>query len=207
MEQPNTDHLDKGKRGAVTPQDRTPTLTNNRTPVLKTRNFTIFGTGPNIDLGNLAKEVIGESARSGPKAIREVIQGIGDGVDVAKKTVDLTSDLVDLYHKIRPEKTKDRPLPPSSTVLPQGTLLDQRVTFGFNSSDLNRSTIEALDSLAKKLKVDHKAVIVEGHADGVGSAAYNNRLSQKRADAVWPAPGLDDTDLSESCLPLELHRA
>jgi hypothetical protein len=24
---------------------------------------------------------------------------------------------------------------------------------------------------------------------------------------TWPAPGLDDTDLSESCLPLELHRA
>jgi hypothetical protein len=23
----------------------------------------------------------------------------------------------------------------------------------------------------------------------------------------WPAPGLDDTDLSESGLPLELHRA
>jgi hypothetical protein len=25
--------------------------------------------------------------------------------------------------------------------------------------------------------------------------------------AFWPAPGLDDTDLSESRLPLELHRA
>ena len=25
--------------------------------------------------------------------------------------------------------------------------------------------------------------------------------------AVWPAPGLDDAWLSESCLPLELHRA
>ena len=23
----------------------------------------------------------------------------------------------------------------------------------------------------------------------------------------WPAPGLDDTDLSESSLPFELHRA
>jgi hypothetical protein len=25
--------------------------------------------------------------------------------------------------------------------------------------------------------------------------------------AMWPAPGLDDAWLSESCLPLELHRA
>jgi three-Cys-motif partner protein len=32
-----------------------------------------------------------------------------------------------------------------------------------------------------------------------------NRLLTKSGD--WPAPGLDDTDLSESCLPLELHRA
>jgi hypothetical protein len=26
-------------------------------------------------------------------------------------------------------------------------------------------------------------------------------------NCCWPAPGLDDTDLSESGLPLELHRA
>ena len=30
---------------------------------------------------------------------------------------------------------------------------------------------------------------------------------EAKATAVWPAPGLDDTDLSEPRLPLELHRA
>jgi hypothetical protein len=34
--------------------------------------------------------------------------------------------------------------------------------------------------------------------------AYEDRC---RALNDWPAPGLDDTDLSESGLPLELHRA
>jgi predicted type IV restriction endonuclease len=33
-------------------------------------------------------------------------------------------------------------------------------------------------------------------------------VEAKRVDyALWPAPGLNDTQLSESCLPLELHRA
>jgi hypothetical protein len=30
---------------------------------------------------------------------------------------------------------------------------------------------------------------------------------QRDSCKTWPAPGLDDTWLSESCLPLELHRA
>jgi len=29
----------------------------------------------------------------------------------------------------------------------------------------------------------------------------------KKNIMLWPAPGLDDTDLSESSLPFELHRA
>jgi Domain of unknown function (DUF4747) len=37
---------------------------------------------------------------------------------------------------------------------------------------------------------------------------FNRYLSKTDISVdVWPAPGLDDTDLSESCLPLELHRA
>jgi hypothetical protein len=36
---------------------------------------------------------------------------------------------------------------------------------------------------------------------GEGQAADASR------EADWPAPGLDDTDLSESGPPLELHRA
>jgi restriction system protein len=42
----------------------------------------------------------------------------------------------------------------------------------------------------------------------VRKAAYIKRKEKiANQKAVWPAPGLDDTDLSESCLPLELHRA
>jgi adenine specific DNA methylase Mod len=39
---------------------------------------------------------------------------------------------------------------------------------------------------------------------------FRNEITWVRTTAgkpVWPAPGLDDTDLSESRLPLELHRA
>jgi hypothetical protein len=37
--------------------------------------------------------------------------------------------------------------------------------------------------------------------------AANEPSREAVLDALWPAPGLDDTDLSESGLPLELHRA
>jgi hypothetical protein len=32
-------------------------------------------------------------------------------------------------------------------------------------------------------------------------------VSYRAEKLIWPAPGLDDSDLSESCLPFELHRA
>jgi hypothetical protein len=36
---------------------------------------------------------------------------------------------------------------------------------------------------------------------------HDNQMVFGRGLTLWPAPGLDDTDLSESGLPLELHRA
>ncbi len=153
-------------------------------PLLVTHNYRIYGIGPNIDFAELTKGIVDASLEAGPKHIREVIQGVGDGIDVAKKTVNLTSDLVDLYRKIWPENTKDAPPPSSPPVLPKGTLLDRQVNFEFNSAELDRKIIEELRSLTEKVRADHSVILIEGHADGAGAAAYNQRLSKKRADAV-----------------------
>jgi hypothetical protein len=53
--------------------------------------------------------------------------------------------------------------------------------------------------LVKKAKNDYKR---EVHYD-----VPLHELRKVADDMVWPAPGLNDTQLSESCLPLELHRA
>jgi outer membrane protein OmpA-like peptidoglycan-associated protein len=154
-------------------------------PLLVTRHFTIFGTGPNIDFRELGTEVVAASVNAGARQVRELIQGIGDGIDVAKKGVDLTAALVDLYRKIWPEKaaTVSQP-PPPAPILPAGTLFDQKVTFKFNSAELDPETRDRLSSVAQTISAARIAVLIEGHADGVGTLSFNERLSQRRAVAV-----------------------
>jgi outer membrane protein OmpA-like peptidoglycan-associated protein len=155
-------------------------------PLLLTPHFAIFGAGPNIDFRELGAEIVAASATAGAKSVRELIQGIGDGIDVAKKGVDLTAALVDLYRKIWPEKaaTVSQPPPPPPPVVPTGTLFDQKVTFRLNSAELDPKTRDRLSSVAQTLSAGRIAVLIEGHADGVGTASFNERLSQRRAEAV-----------------------
>lgn len=59
------------------------------------------------------------------------------------------------------------------------------ILFGFDSSELSSGTKENLKDLAEVLKkYDSTEILVAGHTDDIGTAAYNNKLSQKRADAV-----------------------
>ncbi len=59
------------------------------------------------------------------------------------------------------------------------------VTFAFNSSDLNSQFYPVLDKVAGTLGEYDKTVIeVAGHTDSVGSATYNQQLSEKRAASV-----------------------
>jgi peptidoglycan-associated lipoprotein len=66
------------------------------------------------------------------------------------------------------------------------TLTDESVKFGFNRSELSAEAKTALDAFAEKLRSENKNVYVEiqGHTDNVGSAAYNLKLGQERAEAV-----------------------
>jgi outer membrane protein OmpA-like peptidoglycan-associated protein len=59
------------------------------------------------------------------------------------------------------------------------------VTFAFNSADLNSQFYPVLDKMASTLNEYNKTVIeVAGHTDSVGSDAYNQQLSEKRANSV-----------------------
>ena len=59
------------------------------------------------------------------------------------------------------------------------------VTFAFNSSDLNTQFYPVLDKVAETLKEYDKSVVeVAGHTDSVGSDAYNQTLSERRANSV-----------------------
>jgi outer membrane protein OmpA-like peptidoglycan-associated protein len=59
------------------------------------------------------------------------------------------------------------------------------VTFATNSSDLNPAFFNVLNSVGKVLAKYEKTVVeVAGHTDSTGSDAYNQGLSERRANSV-----------------------
>ncbi|MEO6193204.1 MAG: OmpA family protein [Thermoanaerobaculia bacterium] len=65
-------------------------------------------------------------------------------------------------------------------------LTDEKVKFGFDTSDLSPEGQAAIDEFAAKIKQDNKNVYVEiqGHTDNVGSDKYNEELGLLRAESV-----------------------
>ncbi len=65
-------------------------------------------------------------------------------------------------------------------------LTDEKVKFGFDTSDLSPEAKAALDQFADQLATQNKNVYVEiqGHTDSVGSDNYNEELGLLRAESV-----------------------
>ena len=76
----------------------------------------------------------------------------------------------------------------ASRAKPAARALDLEIPFEFNSDRLTQDGKDVLDQLGEALKSDQlsgaSSVILEGHTDGKGSAAYNKVLSLKRAQSV-----------------------
>lgn len=63
--------------------------------------------------------------------------------------------------------------------------INERLLFGTNESALKPEQIATLGTLAQHLvAVDITTARIEGHTDSVGSSAYNQTLSEARAQAV-----------------------
>jgi OOP family OmpA-OmpF porin len=59
------------------------------------------------------------------------------------------------------------------------------VNFAFNSAELTPQSLAILDSTAAILtKHPDLKVTIAGHTDGIGTAGYNKKLSQRRAESV-----------------------
>jgi outer membrane protein OmpA-like peptidoglycan-associated protein len=90
---------------------------------------------------------------------------IGDGVEVKRGT---------------------DPLDPSDDIVKMNVpIVLDGITFAFNKSEITPESDKVLMGALKTLEM-HKDIVVEisGHTDNVGSNAYNQKLSQRRSDAV-----------------------
>ncbi len=75
----------------------------------------------------------------------------------------------------------DEPVPP---VLGCGSIIHS-ITFAFDSADLLPAASPVLDALFQGLRTDPSTrIAIEGHTSSEGTEAYNERLSQRRAQAV-----------------------
>jgi outer membrane protein OmpA-like peptidoglycan-associated protein len=92
-------------------------------------------------------------------------------VSLGGRTVSLQGALKDLGAQVTPEQIKIE--------------LAADVLFDFDKADLRPEAAPALEKVAAVLKSYPKAtVVIDGHTDGKGGDQYNQKLSQRRAEAV-----------------------
>ena len=80
------------------------------------------------------------------------------------------------------ENCLDQPPPPQAKAT-----FNFWVSFAFDSAELSTDARITLDELAKALRgprLGEKRFVLAGHTDAVGSAEYNQSLSERRANAV-----------------------
>lgn len=84
-------------------------------------------------------------------------------------------------------------IPPIGQLAPLGTAcgtlirLEDRVLFDFDKATLRPQAGAVLDKVAEALRGVEATMQVNGHTDSMGSDAYNDDLSQRRAQAVADA--------------------
>ena len=100
-------------------------------------------------------------------------------VDLVFKTDDLVFNVVDMGGKV-----EDLTVQESDTEMRIDLAAD--VLFDFDKADLLPKAEETLQKAADLIKQRNaKGVVrIEGHTDAKGSDAYNQKLSERRADAV-----------------------
>jgi OOP family OmpA-OmpF porin len=85
----------------------------------------------------------------------------------------------------RKEALPPPPPPPSPPPAPKHMELSADTYFDFDKATLKPEGERKVEEIVRALKDNPKQrVVIEGHTDSIGSDAYNQRLSERRADSV-----------------------
>ena len=124
----------------------------------------------------------------------------GDGVFDRRDRCPDTPANTPVDHRGCPLPQYPASVKPVEVVQPEVITLPGDVLFAFNKSDLTPSAQSQLDALMGKLQnADVVSIKVIGHTDSVGSDAYNQALSERRASSVAAyllSQGLDPNKLT-----------
>jgi outer membrane protein OmpA-like peptidoglycan-associated protein len=74
-----------------------------------------------------------------------------------------------------------------ATIVKEKPNIDLEITFDYNSADISAKAQPAVQALGKALSNEDlkgSTFIVAGHTDAIGSDAYNQDLSERRADSI-----------------------
>lgn len=92
---------------------------------------------------------------------------------------------VSTYVAPAPVAQAPRPAPPAPVPAPQRASFSADSLFAFDAATLRPEGRSALDGFVAQLGgLQFDAIAIEGHTDRLGSAAYNQTLSLRRAEAV-----------------------
>jgi OOP family OmpA-OmpF porin len=84
-----------------------------------------------------------------------------------------------------PEPAKPKPAPEKPKPVAEKVTFAADVLFDFDKSVIKPEGKSKLDDISNKVRgVNLEVVIAIGHADSIGSDAYNQRLSVRRAESV-----------------------
>ena len=110
--------------------------------------------------------------------------------DVMKKCVlngHIPLEASSAIKECNPEFFKDVAVeaPVAPTVSAKAITLNADAFFDFDKDTLKKEGKASLDALVKDMKLDQvEYITVVGHTDRIGSAAYNQKLSERRANTV-----------------------
>ena len=130
------------------------------------------------------------------KYVRQETGAVGQRVDQVSGQVEEAQTRLDTHERQIGETSKtaqealqramDAGKLAEGKLLYETVLTDEKVKFGFDTSDLSPEAKAAIDEFANQLKAENQGVYIEiqGHTDSVGSEKYNEELGLLRAEAV-----------------------
>lgn len=139
---------------------------------------------------------LGATGCATKKYVRQETGAVGTRVDEVSGQVEEAQTRLDTHERQIGETSKtaqealqraiDAGKLAEGKLLYETVLTDDKVKFGFDTSDLSPEAKAAVDEFASQLKSQNAGVYIEiqGHTDSVGSEKYNEELGLLRAEAV-----------------------